>query len=75
MILFIDRGAGTGGTMPFVRGGGIGGQRKVPSVTKSDLIVTNIAISVNKSALVVNKSALSVHKSTLSVQNSTLSVQ
>ena len=45
-----------------------GGQRKVPSMTKSDLIVTNIAISVNKSALLVNKSALSVQKSALSVQ-------
>ena len=32
------------------------GQRKI----QSDLIVTNIAISVNKSALLVNKSALSV---------------
>ena len=44
-----------------------GGQRKVPSMTKSDLIVTNIAISVNKSALLVDKSALSV-QSSLSVQ-------
>ena len=42
------------------RGGGKGGQRKVPSITKSDLIVTNIAITVQKSALLVNKSALSV---------------
>ena len=39
-----------------------GGQRKVPSITKSDLIVTNIAITVQKSALLVNKSALSVQK-------------
>ena len=46
------RGAGTGGH---------GGQRKVPSMTKSDIIVTNIAISVNKSALLVNRSALSVN--------------
>ena len=37
-------------------------QRKVPSITKSDLIVTNIAITVQKSALLVNKSALSVQK-------------
>ena len=45
------------------RGGGDkGGQRKVPSITKSDLIVTNIAITVQKSALLVNKSALSVQK-------------
>ena len=44
------------------RGGGKGGQRKVPSITKSDLIVTNIAITVQKSALLVNKSALSVQK-------------
>ena len=29
-------------------------------MTKSDLIFTNIAISVNKSVLLVNKSALSV---------------
>ena len=42
--------------------GGKGGQRKVPSITKSDLIVTNIAITVQKSALLVNKSALSVQK-------------
>ena len=55
--------------------GGKGGQRKVPSITKSDLIVTNIAISVNKSALLVNKSALSVQKSALSVQKSAFSVQ
>ena len=31
------------------------GQRKVPSMTKSDLIVTNTAISVNKSAFSVQK--------------------
>ena len=36
-------------------------------MTKSDLIVTNIAISVNKSALLVDKSALSV-QSSLSVK-------
>ena len=46
------RGARTGG------GGGKGGQRKVPSMTKSDLIVTNIAIAVNKSALSVQKKCL-----------------
>ena len=48
------RGAGSSGPKgaPF-RGAGIGGgsakggQRKVPSMTKIDLIVTNIAISVN----------------------------
>ena len=35
---------------------------KFNSYKKSALIVTNIAISVNKSALLVNKSALSVQK-------------
>ena len=39
-----------------------GGQRKVSSMTKSDRIVTNIAISVNNSALLVPKHALSVQK-------------
>ena len=48
-----SRGAGTGGAK--------GGLRKVPSVTKSDLIVINIVISVNKSA------ALSVQKCALSL--------
>ena len=65
-----------------------GGQRKVPSMTKSDLIVTNIAISVHKSALLVNKCALSVqkkcplspkndffHKSALLVNKCAVSVQ
>ena len=57
-------------------GGGKGGQTKVPKMTKSDLIVTNIAISVNKSALWVNqKSALSVNKSGLTVNKSALSVK
>ena len=42
-------------SLPFVKGG----QRKVPSMTKSDLIVTNIAISVNKSAF-QSKIAISV---------------
>ena len=58
--------------MPFVRGGG---QRKVPSMTKSALIVTNIAIPVNKIALLVNKSALSVQWSAHSVQKKAFSVQ
>ena len=58
------------------KGGGKGGQTKVPKMTKSDLIVTNIAISVNKSALWVNqKSALSVNKSGLTVNKSALSVK
>ena len=43
------------------------GQRNVPSMNKSDLIVTNIAISINKSALLVNKIALSIQRSTISV--------
>ena len=43
--------------------------------TKSDIIVTNIAISVNKCALLVNKSALAVQKSALSVQISPLSIR
>ena len=57
-------------------------QRKVPSMSKSDLIVTNIAISVNKSALSVQKSAIFSlkkcpfsPKSGLSVQKSALTVQ
>ena len=49
-------------------GQGGGGQTKVPKMTKSDLIVTNIDFSVNKSALSVNKSGLSVNKSALSVK-------
>ena len=51
------------------------GQNKVPPMIKSDLIATNIAISVNNSALCVNKNALSVNKSVLSVNNSGLSVK
>jgi len=61
----------------------------VPSMTKSDLIITNIAISVNKSALFVNKSAPQSNKvptqskkvpfqsknSAISVQKSALSVK
>ena len=43
-------------------GGAKGGQRKVPAMIKSDLIITNIAISVNKSALSVNESDLPVEK-------------
>ena len=52
-----------GGGRPHAlcHGGEQRGLRKVPSMTKSDIIVTNIAISVNKSALLVNRSALSVN--------------
>ena len=90
----MNRGAGTGGakggqaSLPFVRGEGQRSQRKVPSMTKSDLIVTNIAISVNKvpsqstkvpsmtksAPLVTNNIAISVNKSALLVNKSTLSV-
>ena len=38
-------------------------------MTKSDLIVTNIAISVNKSALLVDKSVISVQKSPRAVSD------
>ena len=47
--------------------GGGGGQRKVPSMTKSDITVTNMP-SQQKCPLFVNKSALSVQESTLSVK-------
>ena len=47
--------------------GGDGGQRKVPSMTKSDITVTNMP-SQQKCPLFVNKSALSVQESTLSVK-------
>ena len=48
-------------------GGGDVGQRKVPSMTKSDITVTNMP-SQQKCPLFVNKSALSVQESTLSVK-------
>ena len=48
-------------------GGGDGGQRKVPSMTESDITVTNMP-SQQKCPLFVNKSALSVQESTLSVK-------
>ena len=48
---------------------------KKSAINDQNLIITNIAISVNKRALLVNKSALSVQTSALSVQICAFSVQ